>query len=87
MEKFNKICMRCIHECKQSAQATLICCPKFESPESVTWNCHRCKTKNEVEYATDRHTIICPACRAIHAVTGLHTHGAPILRLCAKKEG
>lgn len=32
--KFNEMCRKCVHGCKQSFRAIIVCCPRFLSKRS-----------------------------------------------------
>lgn len=84
--KINKICAQCVHDCKQSDKITLVSCPKFKRPETVTWSCHHCEAEHEIEYATNKQILHCSKCEAIHKVMGHHIDGRPIVRLYATRK-
>ncbi len=38
---YNKLCLRCTHDCKQSYRAVILECPKFESRRYQECSSHR----------------------------------------------
>ena len=33
--QYNELCRRCVHDCKQSFRATVICCNKYTSKRKI----------------------------------------------------
>ena len=50
----------------------------IEIKKEVIWMCG-CGAENKVEYATDKHRLVCSKCQAIYLVTGLHIDGSPFV--------